>query len=187
MAAALRLSSVPSNVKRKRRSFFLTRFVSLSPSSKRHFIKRKKKDNFICCMCWILRRETFAHNQSQLLYIFLIHGEKHSAPSLTQSDLGAESLFLRQYYRYYFSRKLWLFSMGWSDSHFWPYCAHNLAACRIYIVFLPFLPSLALSSHIVLQAALRSLQPFPYSFSSAPSLRYLSRLHFLAPWYSLSQ
>lgn len=39
-------------------------------------------------------------------------------PSLTKNYFRAELVFLKQYYRYYFSRNLWLFSMGWSDSHF---------------------------------------------------------------------
>lgn len=48
------------------------------------------KTNFICCICWILLCETFARDQTQPLpYIFLMHGEKHSTPSLTQTDFRA--------------------------------------------------------------------------------------------------
>lgn len=69
-------------------------------------------------------------------------------PFFNQNYFRAELVFLKQYYRYYFSRNLWLFSMGWSDSHF---CliALIISLCVVYILSF-YLFSLSLHLRLIL-------------------------------------
>lgn len=79
--------------------------------------------------------KTFAHNETQLLLsMFLIYGEKHSTPSVTQSDFRAELLFLRQYYGYYLKKAL-IILYEVKRFSFLAYCPHKLTCAVIYCKF----------------------------------------------------
>ena len=130
---------------------------------------------------------------TRTLFIFcLIHGEKYFIPSLTKTYLGAEPVFLETILQILLLKKPLIILYGVKWFSFLAYCTHNLTACRIYIVFLPFLSFFALSFHIVLQTALcllytSSLIRFlllPYcviclgSISLLPDTPWLSSFHF---------